>query len=139
MNDWTGCGSLLDWNPVIPSHDTLARVFAALDSKQFQACFVRWMSTLCPSLAGEIVAMDGKFVLRAKHLMILLFILSEYALKLGYPCQEGRNAWVNANLVNAACSESIANTETLTRSPYCMFRIGFREQCIFAGFIHASM
>lgn len=50
----------------IPSHDTLARVFAALDSKQFQACFVRWMSTLCPSLAGEIVAMDGKTV-RGAH------------------------------------------------------------------------
>lgn len=44
----------------IPSHDTIARVFAALDSKQFQACFVRWMNDLCPSLEGEIVAMDGK-------------------------------------------------------------------------------
>ena len=44
----------------IPSHDTLGRVFAALDSVKFEACFVRWMSTLCPSLKGEIVAIDGK-------------------------------------------------------------------------------
>lgn len=44
----------------IPSHDTLARVFAALDSKEFQACFVRWMSALCPSLQGETVSIDGK-------------------------------------------------------------------------------
>jgi predicted transposase YbfD/YdcC len=44
----------------IPSHDTIARVFAALDSKQFQAGFLRWMSMLCPSLEGEIVAIDGK-------------------------------------------------------------------------------
>lgn len=44
----------------IPSHDTLGRVFAALDATQFEACFVRWMSALCPSLEGEIVAIDGK-------------------------------------------------------------------------------
>lgn len=44
----------------IPSHDTLGRVFAALDAKQFEACFVRWMSRLCPSLEGEIIAIDGK-------------------------------------------------------------------------------
>jgi len=44
----------------IPSHDTIARVFAALDSGQFQACFLRWMGALCPSLVGEIVALDGK-------------------------------------------------------------------------------
>jgi predicted transposase YbfD/YdcC len=44
----------------IPSHDTIARVFAALDSKQFQVSFLRWMSRLCPSLEGQIVAIDGK-------------------------------------------------------------------------------
>ena len=44
----------------IPSHDTLGRVFAVLNSVKFEACFVRWMSALCPSLKGEIVAIDGK-------------------------------------------------------------------------------
>lgn len=44
----------------IPSHDTLGRVFAALDSGRFEECFVRWMSALCPPLEGEIVAIDGK-------------------------------------------------------------------------------
>lgn len=44
----------------IPSHDTLARVFAALNPKAFESCFVRWMGALCPSLKGEIVAIDGK-------------------------------------------------------------------------------
>ena len=44
----------------IPSHDTISRVFAALDSVVFQACFIRWMGTLVPSLAGQIVAIDGK-------------------------------------------------------------------------------
>jgi predicted transposase YbfD/YdcC len=71
MDDWEaieewGCARL-DWlrqfvplENGIASHDTLGRVFAALDSKPFEACFVRWMSALCPSLAGEIVAIDGK-------------------------------------------------------------------------------
>ncbi|WP_074173721.1 ISAs1 family transposase [Caballeronia calidae] len=46
----------------IPSHDTFDRAFAALDSKQFEACFVGWMSGLIPSLVDQIVAIDGKTV-----------------------------------------------------------------------------
>jgi len=46
----------------IPSHDTFGRVFAALNPKQFEACFIRWMSGLCPTLAGQVVAIDGKTV-----------------------------------------------------------------------------
>lgn len=51
----------------IPSHDTLMRVFAALDSSRFEACFVRWMSMLCPSLEGETVAIDGKTIRGARE------------------------------------------------------------------------
>lgn len=50
----------------IPSHDTIGRVFAAIDNKGFQACFTRWVSTICTSLAGEVVALDGK-TLRGSH------------------------------------------------------------------------
>lgn len=71
MDDWESIevwGEVrLDWlrqfvplENGIPSHDTIARVFAALDSRQFQASFLRWMSSLCPSLEGQIVAIDGK-------------------------------------------------------------------------------
>ena len=34
----------------IPSHDTISRVFSALDSVVFQECFLKWMVSLCPSL-----------------------------------------------------------------------------------------
>jgi predicted transposase YbfD/YdcC len=44
----------------IPSHDTIGRVFAAMDSAKFQGCFTRWVSTVCGSLVGQVVAIDGK-------------------------------------------------------------------------------
>jgi hypothetical protein len=50
----------------IPSHDTFRRVFAALNPKQFEACFIRWMGHLCPALTGQVVAIDGKTV-RGSH------------------------------------------------------------------------
>ena len=52
----------IDVSNGIPSHDTISRVFAALDSALFQERFVLWMSTLVPSLEGQIVAIDGKTV-----------------------------------------------------------------------------
>ncbi len=44
----------------IASHDTFSRVFAMLDAVRFDACFRRWMGGLCPSLAQEHIAVDGK-------------------------------------------------------------------------------
>lgn len=50
----------------IASHDTFGRVFSLLDAKQFEACFMRWMSEICPSLVGRHIAVDGKCV-RGSH------------------------------------------------------------------------
>lgn len=53
------------WRPFengIASHDTFNRVFSLLDAKQFEACFVRWMQPLCPTLEGATLAIDGKSV-----------------------------------------------------------------------------
>jgi predicted transposase YbfD/YdcC len=50
----------------IPSHDTFWRVFGALDPEQFQSCFVAWIQAVSQVTAGEIVAVDGKFV-RGSH------------------------------------------------------------------------
>jgi len=46
----------------IPSHDTLARVFARLDPLALQQCFVAWIQGLSQQLAGSVVAIDGKTV-----------------------------------------------------------------------------
>jgi predicted transposase YbfD/YdcC len=50
----------------IPSHDTFGRVFAALDPKQFQQCFLDWVHAIATSTEGQIVALDGK-TLRRSH------------------------------------------------------------------------
>lgn len=50
----------------VPSHDTIGRVFAALDSVVFQECFINWMVSLCPALSGQMVAIDGK-TMRGSH------------------------------------------------------------------------
>lgn len=44
----------------IPSHDTFNRVFSAIDPTAFLDCFVRWVQAVCPTLNGEVVAIDGK-------------------------------------------------------------------------------
>lgn len=43
----------------MPSHDTLGRVFRALDSKAMQNCFAQWVQRLVGELHG-VVAIDGK-------------------------------------------------------------------------------
>jgi len=50
----------------IPSHDTFGRVFALLDAKRFQACFVEWVGAISDVFQGQVVAVDGK-TLRRSH------------------------------------------------------------------------
>lgn len=50
----------------VPSHDTFSRVFARLDTEEFQQCLGRWVEHLQLQLVGETVAIDGK-TLRGSH------------------------------------------------------------------------
>lgn len=49
----------------IPSHDTINRVFSAMDSKVFGSYFIKWTQEICELSEGEIVAIDGKTVRRS--------------------------------------------------------------------------
>ena len=49
----------------IPSHDTFGRVFAQLDSEQFERCFLQWIAAVSDITAGQVVAIDGKAVRRS--------------------------------------------------------------------------
>jgi predicted transposase YbfD/YdcC len=77
----------------IPSHDTFGRVFATLDSKQFEACFIRWMSGLIPSLVDQVVAIDGKTV-RGSHQrdQRAIHLVSAYGAGLGVVLGQVRTA-----------------------------------------------
>ena len=58
--------SFLDLPHGIPCPDTFNRVFAALDPKQFQACFAAWMQAVAEVLPTQVIALDGKTV-RGSH------------------------------------------------------------------------
>jgi len=77
----------------IASHDTFGRVFAALDARQFEACFMRWAAHLCPTLAGEVVAIDGKTV-RGSHRgeQRAIHLVSAYGSGLGVVLGQQRTA-----------------------------------------------
>jgi len=49
----------------IPSHDTFRRVLSRLKPDELPQCFVNWTETLRESLAGEVVAIDGKTLRRS--------------------------------------------------------------------------
>lgn len=49
----------------VPSHDTLGRVFARLDTKEFQVCLGQWVEQLQFRLNGQTVAIDGKAIRRS--------------------------------------------------------------------------
>ncbi len=44
----------------IPSHDTIARVFARLDPNEFEQCFRDWVKTIAQIVPGEVISIDGK-------------------------------------------------------------------------------
>jgi len=43
-----------------PSHDVLGKVFALLDARQFNECFVQWVNSISEFTKGEVVSIDGK-------------------------------------------------------------------------------
>ena len=77
----------------IPSHDTFGRVFAALNPRQFEACFIRWMRHLCPALTDQVVAIDGKTV-RGSHQagQRAIHLVSAYGTGLGVVLGQVRTA-----------------------------------------------
>jgi hypothetical protein len=44
----------------IPSHDTIGRVFAALDPEEFENSFMEWVQAINELTQGQVIAIDGK-------------------------------------------------------------------------------
>jgi predicted transposase YbfD/YdcC len=51
----------------IPSHDTISRVFASIDSVKFEKCFISWVNSLKDKdIKREVIAIDGKTICGSK-------------------------------------------------------------------------
>ena len=57
--------TFLDLPDGIPSHDTIGRIFAALNPKARQEAFRGWVANLAQVTRGEVVAIDGKTLRRS--------------------------------------------------------------------------
>jgi predicted transposase YbfD/YdcC len=56
--EWLKC--FLELPNGIPSQDTFSRVFARIEPKQFQECFLSWVNSITKRLKLEVIAIDGK-------------------------------------------------------------------------------
>jgi predicted transposase YbfD/YdcC len=59
-NNQTWLSTFLELPNGIPSHDTLGRVFARLNPKDFAACFAAWAAAVSSTLPLDHVSIDGK-------------------------------------------------------------------------------
>tara|TARA_R110000868_G_C10826109_1_gene758985 strand:- start:16 stop:1149 length:1134 start_codon:yes stop_codon:yes gene_type:complete len=62
--DWLR--KFLPYKEGIPADDTLARVMRRIETKEFQACFMKWVQSVSEVTSGDVVAIDGK-TLRQSH------------------------------------------------------------------------
>jgi len=69
----------------IPSHDTFGRVFARLDPKDFERCFLCWIRAVRKRTQRQIVSIDGKKLRRSHNR------------RLGQRAIEMVSAWASAN------------------------------------------
>jgi predicted transposase YbfD/YdcC len=50
----------------IPSDDTINRMFTAIDSEEFESCFIKWVNTRSILVKRQVIAIDGKSIRGAK-------------------------------------------------------------------------
>jgi len=50
----------------IPSEDTINRVFSAIDSDEFESCFIEWVNSISVMKREQVIAIDGKNLRGAK-------------------------------------------------------------------------
>jgi predicted transposase YbfD/YdcC len=106
----------------IPGHDTIRRVFEAIDPKRLEAVLLEWIGHVCPAL-GKVIAIDGKSVRSSGSLLRgqrALHVVSAYAsemgLVLGQPrCEEKSNeiTAIEALLPNLALAGCIVTIDAM--------------------------
>jgi len=124
-NGWTDVEAFgkakLDWLRThfelkngIPSHDTLGRVFGALDPAMFQQAFMEWTQALADQVEG-VVSVDGKTVRRSHD---------ESA---GQGAIHMISAWANGNQVVLAQSKVEDKSNEITAIPELIERLDLKD------------
>jgi len=68
----------------IPSHDTINRVFSAIDPKEFGRCFTKWVEGIGSLCEKEVVALDGKRICNSHdHEKSAIHMVSAFATESG--------------------------------------------------------
>lgn len=106
----------------IPGHDTIRRVFEAIDPKRLEAVLLEWIGHVCPALGG-VIAIDGKSVRGSGSLcrgQRALHVVSAYASEMGLVlgqqrCEEKSNeiTAIEALLPNLALSGCIVTIDAM--------------------------
>ena len=106
----------------IPGHDTMRRVFEAIDPARLEAVLLEWIGQVCPAL-GRVIAIDGKSIRgsgstcrgqRALH--VVSAYASEMGLVLGQQrCEEKSNeiTAIEALLPNLALAGCIVTIDAM--------------------------
>ncbi len=86
-----------------PSNDTFRRVFAAIDPKKFNSCFVLFVTGISGELCSQLIAIDGKAVRHSfdsategKHLHLLSAFACEQGLSLAQLAVDTKSNEINA-------------------------------------------
>jgi predicted transposase YbfD/YdcC len=106
----------------IPGHDTIRRVFEAIDPKRLEAVLLEWIGHVCPAL-GKVIAIDGKSVRGSGSICRgrrALHVVSAYASEMGLVlgqqrCEEKSNeiTAIEALLPNLALAGCIVTIDAM--------------------------
>jgi hypothetical protein len=73
--DWLK--TFLDLPNGIPSHDTLGRVFAAINPEEFEGSFMEWVRAINELTHGQVIAIDGKQLRGLLSILDQLHLISD--------------------------------------------------------------
>jgi predicted transposase YbfD/YdcC len=105
----------------IPGHDTIRRVFEALSPAELEGRFERWVSAVCPAVAGRVIAIDGK-ALRGSGSVVrgqrALHLVSAYAAEYGLTL--GQRACAEKSNEIMGCQTAIAGQIVAAKGDYVL-------------------
>lgn len=102
----------------IPSHDTLGRVFAAMNPDELERAFERWVADLARIVGGEVVSIDGK-TLRGSY--------DRYS---GKAAIHMVSAWAGSNRIVLGQNKTEAKSNEITAIPALLVLLALKGSIV---------